>query len=219
MDSYHQHGCKTVAGRFHWITLLKSATLNSFSHPFISECLGALRSLNSICCMTGQGKARPGSQVKLGGGGLGGLPKVYGDTQDLNSQTHGHQQLCPQTPGKPSSFSHPPLPLWHCHCCQTLCQPIQIHLQARAVACVPSRPQPGTQALYPLAHPASLPLGASTPSHESPSWSWMWYLTVLWAQTSPSHPLGGNHKNKAGASFVPSAMFSPCSHSMQLFGS
>lgn len=63
------------------------------------------------------------------------------------------------------------------------------------------------------------PLGTSMPGHREP------FLTVDVLSSCPSEdrpfpprPLGENHKNKTGASYVPRAMFSPCSHFIKLFG-
>ena len=70
--------------------------------------------------------------MKLGGGGLGGASKgLWGHTQDLISQTHGQilaalltdLRQAPRSLWGAVNSSHPSLPMWHRHCCQSSANP------------------------------------------------------------------------------------------------
>lgn len=94
-----------------------------------------------------------------------------------------------------------------------------IHHWGGTAQYAPFRLQIGTQDQYPLCPPC-LPT----------TWNiYAWPQRALadrgcdislsfWGQAFPSRPLGENHKNKTGASYVPRGMFSPWSHFIELFG-
>lgn len=203
------------------------------AYPFTSKCLRVPRSTFNSIMLYDQGRERQSSrqEVELGevGRGEGGeLPKVYANTQDLNSQTHrqGYWQLCRWIPGGQSDPLVGAIKFWPPHPCpygtvpceENSIQLTQIHPWTRVAEYAPSRSKTEAQDPDPFAHPV-FPPGASTPGHREP------ILITDVAPSCPSedrpfppHPLGGNHKNKPGASFVPRGMFSPCSHFMKLFG-
>lgn len=143
---------------------------------------------------------------------MGELPKAYKAMQDLDTQTHGQVlaalltdsgQACSPSGGllRPSC---PSLPL-ACSLLQTLCQAYSDPPLGPEGECGLETPNwdPGPHSFV---HPAFLPLGASTPGHGEASRPWTWCWLSFRARRFP-RPLGGNHKNKAGASFVPGNVF------------
>lgn len=116
----------------------------------------------------------------------GELPKVYANTQDLNSQTHrqGYQHLCRWIHGGQSDplmgviKFWPSLSLWHCLWRKKL-YPTYPNppLDQGGLICSLQIQNWGPEP-RPFAHPV-FPPGASTPGHREPILITMWRLAVL----------------------------------------
>ena len=162
--------------------------------------------------------------MKLGGAGLISFRRLIRacKTETLRL-TDRYQQLCSQTPRRPAvplegcqdPAAHP-CP-WHGHCCEPAVDLLRSAFGPEKVSVHTLDPKLGPRPNSPLSTLPSchlqLPRLATErlPGHGRGAG----------CPSEPRHsprPLGGNHKNKAGASFVPRGMFSPCFCFMKLFG-
>lgn len=174
--------------------------------------------------MTGQGKARPRASDETWWGRTYKLPKAYKGMQDRNTQTHRQVSaaLLTDSPQACSPFGGlsrprcPSLPLARSLLLPTVDllrsafgpEKVSVHTLDPKLGPRPNSPLstlPSCHLQLPRLATERLPghgRGAGYPSEP---------------RHSP-RSLGGNHKNKAGASFVPRGMFSPCFCFMKLFG-
>lgn len=201
------------------------------AHPFTSKCLRVPRSTFNSIMLYDQGRERQSSrqEVELGEVGCGEVNfQRFMQTHKTSTLRLTDRDISISADG---SMVGNQIPLWGLSSSGHP-NPVPMALSL-AKKTLPNLPKSTLGPGWPNMLPLDPKLGPRTqtlctscfPAGSIHTWSQRAHPDYDVAPSCPSEdrpfplcPLGGNHKNKPGASFVPRGMFSPCSHFMKLFG-